>query len=1110
MPTDRLYQDIVRKLRTEKLDDATFEKIAVRIANYCGVRVLPMPGGQDAGYDGAIVDADGGRLPGALAATMQQNGLANLRKNLRMHSDRYPEAAKTAFFVTTRPKTNRQKQNLTKEAQGMGYTLLGAADESAVAEYLYYSPDSCYELLGFRGVPSALSSLPPRRRRHWDVDLVAREAPLDRLRHLTGDTMLVGIPGSGKTSLLSQVAVENLGLFARTAGRVRLAQDLREHRPKAVFVDGLDDQFGAVQALVSLREESGIDFDMVVTGWHEDAGIIELLGLGPDQRIRLDRLDLDQLVEVVHRVGLLGPRELIHNIVHQAGGSPGLAVTLTMACRDGNVGEVVTGAILLRQVRTVLRNLPLDAKRAEMALAAIAVGGDAGMKPDQVAEAIDMSPLELHRLLEDVDAGGVIRPKGWGNVSVQPEHLRSVLVATNFYGTYPVSIKRLLNSAPNRASALRALILAARHGLEPSELRTLLTVQDSGVFEAYASLGPEHCRWVIAAHPQYLVDISHAALYYIPEEILPLLIAAAKGDERQLHSTPEHPLRIIHDWCQAARPGEGEALSRREMTVKAALRYLDDTGDVDTAACAFAQALTTEYHASYSDPGTGNTITLEWSVLAPDEIAAMMGLWRRCRDSLRGRVDIPWRTLLDAARNAASLQRVKDEESVAESRTAERRLRSMMALDTFELGKGHPGVAHEARQVTSQPEGWPAESEQERLYALLFGDHFGPDYREREAEVATQLTVLAEEWSRGNPDEAMDVLASLSAASAEVRSQGIDRRYFLMYQLSEHVEVIPWLQAAIKRNLNHEVVTPLLRKAVLMNAPGWADAARSCIGTPSEAAAVKSALLAGGPPELIADVAPLLPKYTGLVGQVCIRMEVSPDTLHVLLSHADDRVASEAAIHFWHGAEGNIDEALKPLWRGALLRSNDQNSWTGAILSTDATLAFEWLKRHIEAGDWQKLTQDHAVQEATKPLTEDQRVNLMLAITESVRFHRLVGQLIGDSVDVFKRVLTGGGRERLCLMALERPKDAVWAQFVVAGHDHGMSVDDLERASNLMSGAFWGPESANLQERIEQVAPFLEDPREPVRRVAHRMTELLVAARERALANEHEERVRGL
>jgi hypothetical protein len=63
MAVDRLYEDIVDKLRTARLDDATFEKIAVRIANHYGVPVLPMPGGRDAGYDGAIVDADGGRLP---------------------------------------------------------------------------------------------------------------------------------------------------------------------------------------------------------------------------------------------------------------------------------------------------------------------------------------------------------------------------------------------------------------------------------------------------------------------------------------------------------------------------------------------------------------------------------------------------------------------------------------------------------------------------------------------------------------------------------------------------------------------------------------------------------------------------------------------------------------------------------------------------------------------------------------------------------------------------------------------------------------------------------------------------------------------------------------
>jgi hypothetical protein len=240
---------------------------------------------------------------------------------------------------------------------------------------------------------------------------------------------------------------------------------------------------------------------------------------------------------------------------------------------------------------------------------------------------------------------------------------------------------------------------------------------------------------------------------------------------------------------------------------------------------------------------------------------------------------------------------------------------------------------------------------------------------------------------------------------------------------------------------------------------------------------------------------------------VCIRNEASPDVLHALLSHEDDRLASDAAIHVWLGAKGSIGEAAKPVWRRAILRSNHENSAIGDILSADATLAFEWLKRRIESDDWRTLMQDHVVRKAAGPLTEAQRVTLLLTPTQPVRLHHVVGPLFGDSIEVFKRVLAGGGRD-LCLMALERPKDDVWAAVVVVGHGQGMSIDDLALASNWVSG-FWGPESASLQVRIERVAVFLDDRREPVRRVALRMTELLVTDRERALASEHEERVWG-
>jgi hypothetical protein len=131
------------------------------------------------------------------------------------------------------------------------------------------------------------------------------------------------------------------------------------------------------------------------------------------------------------------------------------------------------------------------------------------------------------------------------------------------------------------------------------------------------------------------------------------------------------------------------------------------------------------------------------------------------------------------------------------------------------------------------------------------------------------------------------------------------------------------------------------------------------------------------------------------------------------------------------------------------------------------------------------------VRKAAESLTEDQRVELLITVLEPVSFDHLVCVLLGGSVEVLKRVLAVGGREPVCLVALERPKDEVWAGYIVAGHGHGISVDDLAQASNSVSG-FSSSESADLQERIEQLAPFLEDPREPVRGVARRMTELLV------------------
>jgi hypothetical protein len=398
--------------------------------------------------------------------------------------------------------------------------------------------------------------------------------------------------------------------------------------------------------------------------------------------------------------------------------------------------------------------------------------------------------------------------------------------------------------------------------------------------------------------------------------------------------------------------------------------------------------------------------------------------------------------------------------------------------------------------------------ESERLYALLFGDSSGDDYREREAEAAGELAALADKWSRRSPDECMAVLATVTAEAFDVRDTGVDRRVVLAYELSHRVDILPWLKAAIHHKLDYAVISPLLKKAIFNKKRGWEPLAQSCVGTVAEAAAVEGVLLAGGPTELRSGVLVLLPKYIGFVRQVCIRNEVSAEALPALLSHEDDGVASEAAIYLWHGTKGTIENKLRPLWREAVLRSSGEISMIAAIFSADGDLALDWLRRRTAANDRHTAMPSHVARKVIEPLTQDQRVELLLTLADPESLRDIVGPLFGDSVEVFKRVLAAGGHESLCRMVIGRQTDEIWAAFVTEGYSHGMSVDVLAQASMWLSG-WWGPESADLLRRIEQLAPFLEDQREAVRTVARRMTDLLTARRQRMLAAEHEERVWG-
>jgi hypothetical protein len=79
--------------------------------------------------------------------------------------------------------------------------------------------------------------------------------------------LLIGRPGSGKTSLLRALALEGRGLFVTSDDSTEVANALWYQEPEVVIVDDahLDTEF--LVTLRRLRLETGRTFDIVATTW---------------------------------------------------------------------------------------------------------------------------------------------------------------------------------------------------------------------------------------------------------------------------------------------------------------------------------------------------------------------------------------------------------------------------------------------------------------------------------------------------------------------------------------------------------------------------------------------------------------------------------------------------------------------------------------------------------------------------------------------------------------------------------------------------------------------------------------------------------------------------
>lgn len=1112
MTRDPLYRDIVNALDA-RLDAELFERCAADLLRAIYPGLVPVRGGTDAGMDGAIADISLPPLP--LVTTTSPEITRNLRRSLRSYAAAGGQSRR-AVLATSRPLSGPRRLGLERVAREEGFVLLQAHDQAAFADLLYRSPAWCLELLNLTGDPPALATIPVTSRPLLGDQVIGRDDDLEWISSHTGDALLVGQPGSGKTFILAALARSGLGLFAVNDSPAELARAVRQLRPEVIFVDDAHHRIDLLQSLRQLRSSMGAEFRILATSWPgEAATVARVLELGASAQRRIALLSRAEIALVIRTAGIAGPARLVGEIIDQAKGLPGLAVTLTLLCLSDGVKHLATGAALFADVRETFQRLV--GREAVEILAAFALGGSRGMTFPVVSEALGLTLIELRHRVDSLTAGGVLNAEG-RRLVVQPAALRHALVGQVYFaGPLSMPLDPVIARIPDPAETAETL-LGARHRGAPVDdrvLRPLLErARDERAWTAYALLGRSEAEWVLTKLPILPRGVADAALDTAPDLVLPRLFEAAVGENRSLRNSLDHPLRSVLDWIRSAVPGTGEGLPRRAKLLDALSSWARSAKPQGIVLQAVAIAFHPGFENSELDPIQGNHVTIRFGAPTPEEVTQLSALWPKAVHLLRHPdANADWECVRHLIRDWAYPHLGTGAAPDAECRTAMLHFAERMLSDIAGIAGEDPGFASWANALATRM-GWAPPCHADPVYEALFPEM---DYEDpqgsfhRQAEAARGL---ADRWAA---EPAAEVAERLIGYAAIARRSGhtwpmLDA--VVARRLAERcTSARTWLRAMLDADASADVARPFLQRLVQERAPGVEGIWVECVGRESlRPMAVLLALSEQGAPE--STVHEALANAAGLgdfIGTAVLRREIPDSLLIPLLRHADAAVAERTAWGLWHREpKGEIPPPLRSEWRAVIVRHMDCEYTLKEIFATQGGIAYDWLRPRVgrfnEDGHFRD---DEPYASGIASLTDEQREALIDLLSRETWPREIVQHLVGGNPDLYRRLLDRQDVERLHLEPLQGHPDDAWAQLAALALDAGYSPSEVARAARGMLMSWEGNASDMWKAWVDAFQPLTKHTSPSIREIGRIGAEDAQREMEEALAKERKVAILG-
>lgn len=496
------------------LDRQMFERASVSMLSDIYPSLVPISGGSDDGRD-AEIDDPGGTIGVLVTSARDLNGvLENLRGGCRQMMKK--DVPLRRLILANLAVLNASKRRKVEEAAyAEGFSVVQIYPRAWYADSLRRNADWRLQLLRIEGGPYSLSRPPLEA---LDVDIgstVGRGEELEAIRSASGDLVVSGAPGVGKTHLVAQV--DGAVFVVLASDLSRLADHLLEVDPAVVVVDDAGGRLGVLTELLTIRSAHRSRFRVVAVCWSHEAKAVgdRFARAGA---VEVGRMTNSELGQILRGQGITRDA-LLHRVLDQARGRPAWAVRLGSLLKDGESwDEVMRGDTVRAEVDRYLRNARIPQHPYEVLAIVALVGGLRDTELKTLADLLGTTVLDLHSTIRKIAQSGLLDAepemvRGEQTAvlySVQPELLAASVCADAFFSgdAAPLTPGQLQAAFPDRALAILlntviAELVGASHPSRPSTAQIAETVgaswgkAEDSLLSHFAFLGKPEARFVM-------------------------------------------------------------------------------------------------------------------------------------------------------------------------------------------------------------------------------------------------------------------------------------------------------------------------------------------------------------------------------------------------------------------------------------------------------------------------------------------------------------------------------------------------------------------------------------------------------------------------------------